>query len=331
MKEKWSWSETLQKIELVQKNVIFTRKSKNTSRLTSYSREKIQGKCLQHNFTFEQELRRILEGRKGCNFCKSEALAKSNTIPVEDFKKSIDALNPSYSVDYNTYKGVKYPVTAICEKHGEWITQAYNLKKGTNCPKCASEKQKGLLYSNVGFASFVERSKRIHEDEYEYLEEHFTGMARRVKILCKSHGPFTCIANHHVRGQRCPRCVKIRSYGEYIIYTILVETGLEFVEQWSPRELRRKENGRGLRYDFYIPSLNIIIEFDGAGHFTPIKWSKTMTDDEAIKNLNENKIRDNIKNEWALKNGIKLYRLSDKHNLEEEVSKIINNDSFNNL
>ena len=37
------------------------------------------------------------------------------------------------------------------------------------------------------------------------------------------------------------------------------------------------------------------IEYDGEFHFQPIRKSKSMTEEQAIKNLEESKIRDNIK------------------------------------
>lgn len=229
----------------------------------------------------------------------------------------------SYTVDYETYKGIKNHVRAVCPYHGPWNTQAYNLIKGRGCSACASAKRRGIQKSNVGFEKFVERAREAHGNDYEYNEEGFTGMARRVKVVCPDHGPFTPIANHHVRGQRYPRCVMIRSYGELAIYKILVANEVKFEEQWSPEGLRRNKIGRGLRFDFFLLELNTLIEFDGIGHFQPIKWSKNTTDEEAQQKFERGVANDAIKNEGAEAHGYNLYRLTDERHLKRDLDKIL--------
>ena len=58
-----------------------------------------------------------------------------------------------------------------------------------------------------------------------------------------------------------------------------------------------------LRFDFYIPEQNLLIEYDGEQHFRPVAhfngdvgFQKTQT-------------RDRLKNEYAEKHGIRLIRI----------------------
>lgn len=64
--------------------------------------------------------------------------------------------------------------------------------------------------------------------------------------------------------------------------------------------------GHYYRYDFYIPSKNLIIEYDG-------------------KAYHNNNLNDVIKNKFCLNNKIKLVRLNAKHyySLEKELRKIL--------
>ena len=51
-----------------------------------------------------------------------------------------------------------------------------------------------------------------------------------------------------------------------------------------------------------------------------------MTEEQAIKNLEESKIRDNIKNEFCKNNGITLIRIKYDEDLEKRLYEIFNED-----
>lgn len=58
--------------------------------------------------------------------------------------------------------------------------------------------------------------------------------------------------------------------------------------------------GKGLRFDFYIPGLKVLIEYDGLGYH----------DDP------ETKYRDKLKNAFAKANGLTLYRITGTRNIK---------------
>lgn len=64
-----------------------------------------------------------------------------------------------------------------------------------------------------------------------------------------------------------------------------------------------------LRFDFYLPEQNILIEYDGQGHFKKVNYSGKMSDREMQQRLNRTQQLDEIKNTWAKKNNIKLVRI----------------------
>lgn len=65
---------------------------------------------------------------------------------------------------------------------------------------------------------------------------------------------------------------------------------------------------RKLRYDFYVPDINLLIEYDGEQHFRPINFN---ADDEKSlnKNFMINRARDQQKDIYAIKNHINLMRV----------------------
>ena len=69
-----------------------------------------------------------------------------------------------------------------------------------------------------------------------------------------------------------------------------------------------------LPFDFYLPDLNIIIEFDGQQHFKPV-WGE-----ENFKRLQR---LDKIRDEYCKKNQIKLIRIPYTMSQKEIETKIL--------
>lgn len=53
---------------------------------------------------------------------------------------------------------------------------------------------------------FIEDSKKIHGDEYDYSKCVFKNVDTKVTIICKIHGEFYQRADHHLRGHKCKKC-----------------------------------------------------------------------------------------------------------------------------
>lgn len=81
---------------------------------------------------------------------------------------------------------------------------------------------------------------------------------------------------------------------------IFISAGVKYVREKTFPELK----GGILRYDFYLPDLDILIEVDSMLHFKPIpKFHKSKTD---FTHAQQN---DRLKNSFALSHKIKLYRV----------------------
>lgn len=53
---------------------------------------------------------------------------------------------------------------------------------------------------------FVNKSKTIHGDYYDYSVGKYTGSKRHLNIMCKKHGVFSQIAYIHLQGKGCATC-----------------------------------------------------------------------------------------------------------------------------
>ena len=100
------------------------------------------------------------------------------------------------------------------------------------------------------------------------------------------------------------------SIGEFNIRKVLEAYNINFIAQKTYPDLPK------LRFDFYLPDQNRLIEFDGLQHFYFIK-SWYQTEEEFLKA----KERDNIKNKYALNNNIPLIRIPyfERDNIDIEM------------
>lgn len=93
--------------------------------------------------------------------------------------------------------------------------------------------------------------------------------------------------------------IKTSSY-ELIVINILKGNSIKFEREKQFRDL---DNGR-YRYDFFVPSKNILIEADGLQHFKYIRHFH-----KKESSYTKAKERDRRKNSYALAHGITLYRI----------------------
>lgn len=96
-------------------------------------------------------------------------------------------------------------------------------------------------------------------------------------------------------GAKCDKCSDSLSYPEKVMKFILEHTGLKFEREKSFKWSQRK------RYDFYILSLNMLLETHGNQHYVgSFEYLGGRTLEEEIAN-------DKLKRELALLNGIENY------------------------
>lgn len=63
-------------------------------------------------------------------------------------------------------------------------------------------------------ASFIEASRKVHGDKYDYSKAVFVNSKTKVAIICPEHGEFLVTSGNHVHnGRGCPECGKKHSTG----------------------------------------------------------------------------------------------------------------------
>lgn len=159
---------------------------------------------------------------------------------------------------------------------------------------------------------FIDKSNIIHNNKYNYSLVDYINAKSKVKIICNinKHGIFEQEPHSHLSGHGCPRCRD--SKGEIKIKNYLIEKNINFVSQKKFNDCR---DAFMLPFDFYLPGLNICIEYDGEQHFKSIKHfgGDNMFIDRQKKY--------NIKTNYCLENDIELLRIR-KNNFNELYKRI---------
>src|SRR5699024_11479701 len=111
---------------------------------------------------------------------------------------------------------------------------------------------------------------------------------------------------------KCPHCRSVKSKGEEIIKHYLKEHGIEYIREYRFSDCKYKNTKP---FDFYIPSLNVNIEFQGKQHNIP----RSVFGGE--KSLKETKKRDAIKKKYCSDNNIELLEI--KYTEIKNIGKIL--------
>jgi very-short-patch-repair endonuclease len=135
----------------------------------------------------------------GCSKCGK--VYKKNT--EEFIKKAIEIHGDKYDYSKVVYKKARDYINIICKEHGEFTQWADSHLRGYGCKKCA-----GLFLDTK---EFIERSKKIHGDEYDYSKVEYTNSITKIIIICKKHGDFLQTPNNHLQGG-CKKCSNEYNY-----------------------------------------------------------------------------------------------------------------------
>lgn len=109
----------------------------------------------------------------------------------------------------------------------------------------------------------------------------------------------------------------IQSYGEFKIEEFLIINKIHYIKEHT---FDTCKNIKNLRFDFYLPSLNICVEYDGEQHF--IAYSLYGGENA----LNITKKHDKIKNKWCKNNKIKLIRIP--YNKKRKIYSILEEELY---
>jgi len=267
-----------------------------------------------------------------CNVCGSITYQTTNNLLNKDCKnchtKKQTKTHEQFIIDITNYYGDRITIknkyetavtklNVLCNKCGhEWSVRAGHLsgKNRVECPNCVA-KRLGKIKRKT-HNDFVTEIQNKYKDKYTILGEYVKS-TEKIEIKCNI---CSCVwktkPNNLLNGCGCPMCRK--SKGEEKVNNKLIKMNIKFIEQ---KIFDNCKNILPLPFDFYLPEHNLCIEYDGLQHFKPIEfWGG----EKSFKIRKEN---DSIKNDFCIKNNIKLLRIpyTKLSKIDEIIEKTIKN------
>ena len=247
----------------------------------------------------------------GCKKCSANIMAnryKKTTIKFIEDAILVHGQKFDYSeVEYiNCYS----KILITCRLHGLFEQTPSDHLAGKGCRICARQ-------FPVSDEEYIERFKKVHGNKYDYSKFQYVDRNTKSIFICKKHGEFQALPYNHLAGNDCYKCKS--SNGEKIIKNWLLKNNIIFEQQ---KRFPSCKNKQPLAFDFYIQSYNMLIEYDGIGHFEPVIWGNVITEERANQLFKEVQFRDVIKDNWAKENGIYLLRIRFDDNIEETLANI---------
>jgi hypothetical protein len=191
--------------------------------------------------------------------------------------------NPNHNVNIDTIpddihfsrssKNSKVELT--CKIHGKFLISVTSLLKidSCGCPDCMNDSgRNGKRTYNIEYVQ-----KIATDSGATCLDTKYNGYRGRHNFICEHGNTFTTslhrILNNKVwcKCKLCKPSIK-SSYGEEAIYKYLKSKNILFEREKTFPDLKGDSKMKMLlRFDFYLPDYNMLIEFDGLQHFMPVK------------------------------------------------------------
>jgi hypothetical protein len=211
---------------------------------------------------------------------------------LQILKNRCEELN--YTLLTTEYVNNKTKLYIICDKGHNWHPTFDNfINKNRKCRKCAD-----IENANRQKEKWVDIVNLVESHGYILLsnESDYENQNSKLKALCPNNHTYEFLLPNFKKGKRCSECNK--SGGEQEIERILQMYSIDYIfnYRFSDDYIKNKP------YDFYIPSLNLCIEYDGQQHYH-------MQFDYSLLDLMNRKYIDDFKSEYCFTNDINLIRI----------------------
>lgn len=215
-----------------------------------------------------------------------------------------------FGYQFLNYIKASKPIEIVCPTHGrQFITASIHLR-GEGCPLCA--KEAGRLKKIQPPEVYIEKAINVHGDKYDLSRTKYTRKDGKCIIGCPVHGFVKNSIESLRRGAGCNKCNA--SVGENLIGSYLDKVKIPYEREYP---IRNFGDINRYRYDFYLPTLNIVIEFHGKQHYDVVDYFG------GESRFKENQERDSYKENFLKIVGIPLLVI--KYTQVDEIPTLIAN------
>lgn len=223
-----------------------------------------------------------------CKFCFKNSFASCDKPCVKWWDNEKNDCTPR-----NVLKGTtkKYYFKCFTCKHSFKASVASQSKSSIGCPYCSKNimcySKDCLFCFENSFASFDDKEKlNCWNEELNGFtpRDVFKGSEKKCWFKCFKCKTDFCQLLYHISGPRQGWCPKCRHKTELKLLNHLKITHPDVKTQFKAKWCKNPDTKRYLPFDYVIPSLNVIIELDGAQHFKQVSnWTSPEETQECDK------------------------------------------------
>jgi hypothetical protein len=268
----------------------------NIYNITKGMHKVVWWKCLKCGSSYDTTAANRINNNCNCSFCSGKRVNHTN---------SLASLNISLAKEWHPTKNGELTPHSVTSKSGKkvWWQCDYGhewdasiISRGRNgCPICGNKKV--LIGFNDIWTTNPEMAKLLLNPEDGY--RHTQASGKKVDWKCldceyvtKNKPIFRMLEDLTI----CKSCSDGFKFPEKFMLNLLLQLQVEFIRQKSFNWLKEK------KYDFYIPSLNMIIETHGGQHYKIQGYVSV-----GGRTLEEEQSNDRLKKIMAKKNGVVNY------------------------
>ena len=209
------------------------------------------------------------------------------------------------------YTKIASPCTFKCLKCGKTITtlSPNGIKNGRGCYYCGIKKRQ---LKQTYPLSYLTNWLKENNPNIEYVSGYINS-----RIPCR----FRCLTcgttwntapGNFYRYSGCPNCAvhSKQTKGEKYIENYIKNKSISYTYPKIFSTLRDKQL---LHYDFYIPSYNLLIEYQGQQHYAPVDYFG------GIEKFAKQNLHDDMKRDYAKSHGYNLLEMPYTANTQEKV------------
>jgi hypothetical protein len=230
--------------------------------------------------------------------------------------------NDLYEYDESSFSLFSAKIRIKCKNHGWFFQRGSEHVLGNGCKRCG-EIQKGINQRKDNL-TFINQVKSIIRNRFDLSKIKYVSARQKVELICWSHGSFWVSPTNLLRDNfNCPKC-KLSSGEKFLLYVLDLDG--EFYQSQKEFSKCVSRKGNKLKFDFYVPSYKLLIEFDGIQHYQYCKHLH-----RNINKFNEQMENDSIKDAFARNNGYLLLRFKynqPKKLIREELTKVLTSDEY---
>ena len=204
---------------------------------------------------------------KGCKICGCIDANKGRTITLEKFLEKARTVHGD-RYDYSKVVSTSYKtkIEIICPVHGSFFQILGNHLGGKGCKDCGVQTTITHIHETCtsNTEDFIQKSKEVHGDLYDYSLVEYTNNRTPVELICKEHGTFVQNPRDHLRGHGCHTC-GVHKAGHYTGTSKLEEDFVSYIKSFYSGEIVTSVRDKipPMELDTFIPELNLGIEING--------------------------------------------------------------------